>query len=325
ILDDWQLDDEGDRADKKEDGRLKKFTKGLGSSAVGVLSSSVEHLGGKGEPKQNQAGATSAEAVAKNRNAPVRSLGAEAPAPGNGDATDSTLTRSISANHSLQALIEERQREQLFGTVILTIEAARNLKPVDAGGTSDPYIKVVQLVHGKEKVLLKTKVMKKTLDPVWSNETVSIRVPPNSIRIIMKDKNMFAESKPMGEIDLDLATIVKPGTTTFDSWLPLGLGGMGEVRIAGTYRPDGAPGRTMTQSTSNLSLSRGASAGNLKVPPIHLNTEDDEDDRSDELAGRLSPAGSVASSRSSLVDVPSNGTPPPQQKRRMFSFGKKPA
>ncbi|KAI8832686.1 hypothetical protein BC829DRAFT_448891 [Chytridium lagenaria] len=277
VLDESAFDDDVAAGDKKEDGRLAKFTKGLGSSAVGAITSSVEHLGGKAIPKQEQSGLT-AEDIAKGRNAPIRSLGdaAGSPEPSDRPSSPIELARSLSAKSTF-------------------------------GGTSDPYIKVVQLVHGKEKVLHKTRVVKKTLDPVWAHESVTIRVPPNTVRIIMKDKNMFAESKPMGEIDLDLSTLLQQSKTSFDVWMPLGLGGMGEVRLTGVYRPEG-----VSRSASTASVA-------LKVPAIH--TDDEEESRP------LSPAMSASSSRSSLYDGASiNGGAPsiPKERKRLFSFGKKP-
>ncbi|KAJ3098015.1 hypothetical protein HDU97_004375 [Phlyctochytrium planicorne] len=325
VLDESAFDDDHNGVDTKEDGRLAKFTKGLGSSVLGGVTSSLESIGGKGEPKQQQGGMT-AEALASSRNAPVRSFGE--PIPEKYATTDTTAaTRSISTSESLQALIEEKHRQQLYGTVVLTIDAARNLKAVDEGGKSDPYVKVVQLVHGKEKVLLKTRVIKKTLDPVWSNETVQIRVPPNTVRIIMKDKNLFSDSKPMGEIELDFTTLLlgkdkaAGPLSQFDVWLPLGMGGMGELHVVGIYKPEGgASGIASSASTIPMppplttSMSRATSSSSLKP------NEDEDDEHRD---GRLSPASvaSVASSQSSIVE---NGDGEPKKERkRIFSFIKK--
>ncbi|KAJ3150261.1 hypothetical protein HK101_001985 [Irineochytrium annulatum] len=140
------------------------------------------------------------------------------------------------ANELFAELIHEQEAHMLSGEVHLTIMAARDLKPVDLGGTSDPYVKVTQLVHGKEKTLLKTHVAKKTLNPVWPHANVVVKVPPSQLRFVIKDWNMFAESKALGEVDVDLAKLLPEGVTEFDAWLSLGLGGTGEIRIKGELR-----------------------------------------------------------------------------------------
>ncbi|KAJ3014975.1 UNVERIFIED_CONTAM: hypothetical protein HDU68_012936 [Siphonaria sp. JEL0065] len=123
------------------------------------------------------------------------------------------------------------------GTVRLTIVEAKGLKAVDANGFADPYVKVHQIVHGQELILLKTKCIKKNLNPVW-NAQVEFIVPPSIISLELKDKNLFSGSKPLGELELDLDELFELGDKNkFDGWFDVGMGGIGSVHIQGTYIP----------------------------------------------------------------------------------------
>ncbi|KAI8819782.1 C2 domain-containing protein [Chytriomyces cf. hyalinus JEL632] len=112
------------------------------------------------------------------------------------------------------------------GTIVLQILGARKLRAVDENGLADPYVLVNQLLHGKVKTLLKTKSQSKTLNPEW-NESVQFKIPPSKITLVIEDKNLFKSSKPMGEVELDLHSLLKDGVTSFDTWLQVSLGGMG--------------------------------------------------------------------------------------------------
>ncbi|KAJ3102687.1 hypothetical protein HDU96_009549 [Phlyctochytrium bullatum] len=362
-LADWELEDSVDRSEGKEGNRFAKFTKGLGSSAVDAIASSIDTIGGKSIPIQHHEG-PNAEELAKQRNYPVKMLG---DAPSTGASTENVQrSRDLGsvedlANSNLEDLIKERHRTQLFGTVSLTVESARNLKPVDVGGTSDPYVKVIQLVHGKEKVLLKTRALKKTLDPVWSNESVSIKVPPTTVRVMMRDKNMFAESKPMGEVDVDFSALLKNGKSDFDVWLPLGLGGMGEVHLIGRYTPEapklmtsgptvmpGMNGLNVGSSQGSLRDRSRSQAGSVASLPTASAPMSRAESRSSMLGvggsresltlnvsapsqpstppegdHDLSPSMSVASSISSLNEHGNGSSGEKRERRRVFTFSRK--
>lgn len=49
------------------------------------------------------------------------------------------------------------------GTLVITVVAARGLKAMDRGGTSDPYARI----RIGKNVVGKTKHIKKTLEPQW--------------------------------------------------------------------------------------------------------------------------------------------------------------
>ncbi|KAI9340449.1 C2 domain-containing protein [Obelidium mucronatum] len=127
----------------------------------------------------------------------------------------------------------QSQKQLLQGTVTLTIVEAKGLKAVDANGLADPYVKVYQTLYGKELILLKTKCVKKSLNPVW-NAQMQFIIPPSVVTLELKDKNLFSGSKPLGEIELDMESLFN-ASNEFDAWLDVGLGGTGSVHVVGKF------------------------------------------------------------------------------------------
>ncbi|KAJ3132723.1 Myosin type-2 heavy chain 1 [Physocladia obscura] len=121
------------------------------------------------------------------------------------------------------------ESEIVNGTVYLTIEEAKGLKAVDKNGASDPYVKVIQSIHGEEVLLLRTKVIRKTLDPVWQ-ETVSFQIPPSIVSLVLQDKNILSGSKALGEIEINFSKLFE-GCDTFDKWINVEFGGSGSWRF----------------------------------------------------------------------------------------------
>ncbi|KAI0208448.1 Synaptotagmin-9 [Lamellibrachia satsuma] len=66
------------------------------------------------------------------------------------------------------------------GRLTVTVIKARNLKVMDISGTSDPYVKVSLMCHGRRIKKKKTQVKKSTLNPVY-NEAIVFDVPRDSI------------------------------------------------------------------------------------------------------------------------------------------------
>lgn len=66
------------------------------------------------------------------------------------------------------------------GRLTVTVIKARNLKPMDISGSSDPYIKVILVCEGKRIKKKKTSVKKSTLNPVF-NEALVYDVPPENV------------------------------------------------------------------------------------------------------------------------------------------------
>jgi Ca2+-dependent lipid-binding protein len=59
--------------------------------------------------------------------------------------------------------------------VTVTIVKASSLKPMDITGKSDPYVKVILLIHGKKIRKKKTSVLPNTLNPTY-NESLEFDV-----------------------------------------------------------------------------------------------------------------------------------------------------
>ncbi|TPX65676.1 hypothetical protein SpCBS45565_g05016 [Spizellomyces sp. 'palustris'] len=153
------------------------------------------------------------------------------------------------------------------GHTTLYILEARNLKPVDANGTSDPFIKLVQTHHGKPKTVFKTSIVKKSLNPVW-NEKCLIFGPPWCVRVLVRDHNTVTRDIELGECEVDFeewfSGVDSVGDTgdemRMDKWVPLTLGGTGEIHLLAEYqRDDGS-----TISGRNSVYSGGESPGSVR-------------------------------------------------------------
>ncbi|KAJ3015684.1 UNVERIFIED_CONTAM: hypothetical protein HDU68_012618 [Siphonaria sp. JEL0065] len=237
--------DASSRLDKREDNVALKYTKGLGQGIVGAFKEIGKQF--MGTPKQAQSQTFSAVERANSLGADVRDLTKLVP---------KIAVKDFGGGSSIHG----SPHQSITGTVILTIEAACDLKAVDENGEADPYVKVHQLLHGKDKTLYKTKVVKKSRNPVW-HESVQFKIPPSAISLVLKDFNMFGSSKPLGEVELDL-NLLFAKLNWFDVWVPVGLGGMGELHIKGQLQRDlGVPRSISSLSVAddNLSLDEGGS------------------------------------------------------------------
>lgn len=92
------------------------------------------------------------------------------------------------------------------GTIQVGIKQARNLKPMDIGGLSDPYVKIWHLVRGKRIDKKKTITVKNCLDPNF-NETFTFSSPMDRLRetqleISVMDKDMIGRNEVIGKIYL---------------------------------------------------------------------------------------------------------------------------
>ncbi|XP_056268697.1 synaptotagmin-7b [Pseudoliparis swirei] len=91
-------------------------------------------------------------------------------------------------------------------TISVSIIKARNLKAMDIGGTSDPYVKVWLMNKDKRVEKKKTVVMKRCLNPVF-NESFSFDVPAHVLRettviITVMDKDRLSRNDVIGKIYL---------------------------------------------------------------------------------------------------------------------------
>lgn len=89
------------------------------------------------------------------------------------------------------------------------VKQAADLKAMDNGGTSDPYV-IVYLTSDMRKKY-ETKVYRKTLSPIF-NESFTFQVPPAEVSeatLVMQiyDFNRFAKHDIIGEVRLPLASV----------------------------------------------------------------------------------------------------------------------
>ena len=134
-----------------------------------------------------------------------------------------SVTTSIAKNNSMvdvKASINEEDSSGPFSFKI-TILGARNLMPVDSGKSSDPYVKV----NYGNAVLHKTQVVKKNLNPVWSDEKFTVSGKSSALEFQIKDKNTFRASVPIGIVLVDLNKL-----NIGLHWLPI-TQGTGELQL----------------------------------------------------------------------------------------------
>ncbi|KAL2913662.1 Tricalbin-2 [Polyrhizophydium stewartii] len=137
--------------------------------------------------------------------------------------------------------------DEFRAQVSLEIVQASGLRAVDSTGTSDPYVKVMQMRNGELKQVHKTAVVKRNTSPVWSNEVFTVQCPPPTIRLIIKDHNTFKQSTELGQVGLDLFGLLQ-ATGLFDTYFPVD-GGTGQLRVRGTIVGSPSPDGSDTAST----------------------------------------------------------------------------
>uniref|UniRef100_A0A8C3HWS4 Synaptotagmin-7 n=1 Tax=Chrysemys picta bellii TaxID=8478 RepID=A0A8C3HWS4_CHRPI len=91
-------------------------------------------------------------------------------------------------------------------SIVVNIIKARNLKAMDIGGTSDPYVKVWLMYKDKRVEKKKTVVMKRCLNPVF-NESFIFDIPTEKLRettiiITVMDKDRLSRNDVIGKIYL---------------------------------------------------------------------------------------------------------------------------
>jgi len=92
------------------------------------------------------------------------------------------------------------------GKLTVTILEAKNLKKMDVGGLSDPYVKLSIIQNGKRLKKKKTSIKKCTLNPYY-NESFTFEVPFEQIQkvqlmITVVDYDRIGTSEPIGKVVL---------------------------------------------------------------------------------------------------------------------------
>lgn len=102
--------------------------------------------------------------------------------------------------------MSEMSMENMLGLLRIRIHRGVNLAIRDVHfGSSDPYV-VVRL--GKQK--LKTRVVKKNVNPEWEEDlTLSIADPNTPIKLTVYDKDTFTFDDKMGDAEFDIKTLIE--------------------------------------------------------------------------------------------------------------------
>ena len=90
------------------------------------------------------------------------------------------------------------------GKLTVVILEAKNLKKMDVGGLSDPYVKIALMMNGKRIKKKKTSIKKCTLNPYY-NESFTFEVPFEQIQkvqlvITVVDYDRIGTSEPIGKV-----------------------------------------------------------------------------------------------------------------------------
>ncbi|XP_029176995.1 synaptotagmin 1 isoform X2 [Nylanderia fulva] len=92
------------------------------------------------------------------------------------------------------------------GKLTVVILEAKNLKKMDVGGLSDPYVKIALMQNGKRLKKKKTSIKKCTLNPYY-NESFSFEVPFEQVQkvqlvVTVVDYDRIGTSEPIGKVVL---------------------------------------------------------------------------------------------------------------------------
>ncbi|KAM9226016.1 synaptotagmin-5 [Dugong dugon] len=115
------------------------------------------------------------------------------------------LGRSVLAWRELQAAPREEQEKlgdicfslryvPTAGKLTVIVLEAKNLKKMDVGGLSDPYVKVHLLQGGKKVRKKKTTIKKNTLNPYY-NEAFSFEVPCDQVQMVQVELTVLDYDK----------------------------------------------------------------------------------------------------------------------------------
>ncbi|XP_052089982.1 synaptotagmin-1-like isoform X2 [Mytilus californianus] len=92
------------------------------------------------------------------------------------------------------------------GKLTVVILEAKNLKKMDVGGLSDPYVKLSLMLSGKRVKKKKTTIKKFTLNPYY-NESFTFEVPFEQVQkvsliVTVVDYDRIGTSEPIGRVNL---------------------------------------------------------------------------------------------------------------------------
>lgn len=90
------------------------------------------------------------------------------------------------------------------GKLFLYVIECTELKAVDEGGVSDPFVKIEILRNKKKVKTVKTRYIKQTLDPYYNEEFIinidPVHIPVTDIKFVVADYDMFGGADVIGEV-----------------------------------------------------------------------------------------------------------------------------
>lgn len=130
--------------------------------------------------------------------------------------------------------------------VEVIILGGKNLKPVD-GSSADPYVRVtLQGSQHNNKKIHKTAVVKKSLNPQWTDEKFTVALK-YAIKLSIMDKNVITQDVPMGHVILDLTNLLSDSDSV-EGWYKI-QNGEGSLQIS-MKRKEAAPAEKSRTSFS---------------------------------------------------------------------------
>ncbi|GAB2225393.1 hypothetical protein Droror1_Dr00006185 [Drosera rotundifolia] len=125
---------------------------------------------------------------------------------------------------------------------LLVIEG-KDLVGADLRGTSDPYVRIH---YGSVKK--KTKVLYKTLNPVW-NQAFEFPEDGSSLVLLVKDHNAILAASSIGECVVDYQSL--PPNEPYDKWIPLQGVKKGQIHVQITRKVQALQRRTTVAHDSS--------------------------------------------------------------------------
>uniref|UniRef100_A0A4W5M8L9 Double C2 domain beta n=1 Tax=Hucho hucho TaxID=62062 RepID=A0A4W5M8L9_9TELE len=127
------------------------------------------------------------------------------------------LTLSLSLAATLGTLDFSLLYDQENNALHCTINKAKGLKPMDHNGLSDPYVKLHLLPGASKANKLRTKTLRNTLNPIWSETLTYYGITDEdmvrkTLRISVCDEDKFRHNEFIGETRIPLKKL-KPNQT----------------------------------------------------------------------------------------------------------------
>lgn len=162
--------------------------------------------------------------------------------------------RSVNSTHSISG------HEGALATI--HILGASALRAADATGLSDPYIKVQLIREGKApKTLLKTAVCKKTLNPSWIDEKITVPLG-STLAFLILDHNNIMSSVKLGHVDVETSALFEK-SDHFESAFNI-ENGNGTLQLTGDLAHPARASSNNSSPSSGDRLQRSGSTASMR-------------------------------------------------------------